>query len=173
MKIAKEIKDLIKLVDHQNISITIGNFDGVHLGHQSFLSEIKSISDEKNAKFVVITFIPHPNQALKGMSGFLINTYEERRALLEKAGVDFLLEVDFTRDFSSLTPLQFVENYIGKSVTEFISDAGLLDKDDFIESVIDSDGWGTLLNSYDGTEEEERVNGVSYYIFFDDTFNGF
>lgn len=68
---------------------------------------------------------------------------------------------------------QFVENYIGKSVTEFISDAGLLDKDDFIESVIDSDGWGTLLNSYDGTEEEERVNGVSYHIFFDDTFNGF
>jgi DNA repair exonuclease SbcCD ATPase subunit len=68
---------------------------------------------------------------------------------------------------------QFVENYIGKSVTEFIYDAGLLDKDDFIESVIDSDGWGTLLNSYDGTEEEERVNGVSYHIFFDDTFNGF
>lgn len=68
---------------------------------------------------------------------------------------------------------QFAENYIGKSVTEFISDAGLIDKDDFIESVIDSDGWGALLNSYDGTEEEERVNGESYYIFSDDTFNGF
>ena len=68
---------------------------------------------------------------------------------------------------------QFAENYIGKTVTEFISDAGLIDKDDFIESVIDSDGWGALLNSYDGTEEEERVNGESYYIFSDDTFNGF
>ena len=64
------------------------------------------------------------------------------------------------------------ENNITSQINQF-SDAGLIDKDDFIESVIDSDGWGALLNSYDGTEEEERVNGESYYIFSDDTFNGF
>lgn len=68
---------------------------------------------------------------------------------------------------------QFAENFVGKSVTEFISDAGLIDRDAFIESVIDSDGWGALLNTYDGTEDEEQVNNVSYYIFFDDTFHGF
>lgn len=67
----------------------------------------------------------------------------------------------------------FAENYIGKSVEEFISDAGLIDREGFIESVVDSDGWGTILNNYDGTEDEEQVNNTSYYIFFDDRFHGF
>jgi riboflavin kinase/FMN adenylyltransferase len=112
MIVVKEIDELIKLVGDHKVNITIGNFDGVHLGHRDFLHEIKKASEKENAKFVVITFIPHPNQALKGQFGFLINTYEDRRGLLEKEGIDFLLEVDFTRDFSSLTPLQFVETYI-------------------------------------------------------------
>jgi riboflavin kinase/FMN adenylyltransferase len=112
MIVTKEVLELKKLIANQKVNITIGNFDGVHLGHQDFLNSIKKTSLNEDAKFIVITFIPHPAQALKGLSGFLINTYEERRTLLDKAGVDYLLEVDFTRDFSSLTPMQFVDTYI-------------------------------------------------------------
>lgn len=112
MIIAKEINDLKELIGVSKVNITIGNFDGVHLGHHEFLNEIKNATLNIEGKFIVITFIPHPAQALKGQSGFLINTYEERRELLEKEGVDYLLEVDFTRDFSSLTPENFIENYL-------------------------------------------------------------
>lgn len=112
MIVVKEVNELKNLIQQHKINITIGNFDGVHMGHRDFLGSIKKSSLDSDAKFVVVTFIPHPAQALKGQSGFLINTYEERRELLEKEGVDYLLEVDFTRDFSSLTPEQFVENFI-------------------------------------------------------------
>lgn len=112
MIVVKDIKELKDLIQQHKVNITVGNFDGVHLGHRDFLGSIKKSSLGSDAKFIVITFIPHPAQALKGQSGFLINSYEERRELLEKEGVDFLLEVDFTRDFSSLSPEQFVENFI-------------------------------------------------------------
>lgn len=112
MIVVKDVNELKKLILLHKVNITVGNFDGVHLGHHDFLSGIKKSSTEDDAKFVVITFIPHPAQALKGKTGFLINSYDERRALLEREGVDFLLEVDFTRDFSSLSPEHFVENYI-------------------------------------------------------------
>jgi riboflavin kinase/FMN adenylyltransferase len=113
MIIVKNIEELKKLINTYKVNITIGNFDGVHLGHHDFLKEIKEISNqEENTRFVVITFIPHPAQALKGQSGFLINSFEERRELVGQVGVDYLLEVDFTRDFSSLSPKEFIENYI-------------------------------------------------------------
>jgi riboflavin kinase/FMN adenylyltransferase len=112
MNIVKDVKELQNIVQNHKVCITIGNFDGVHLGHQDFLNQIKKNAEQVDAKFIVITFIPHPAQALKGQSGFLINSYEERRQLLEKQGVDYLLEVDFTRDFSSLKPKEFVDNYI-------------------------------------------------------------
>ena len=112
MIVVKDVNELKNLIQQHTVNITIGNFDGVHLGHRDFLGSIKKSSLASDVKFVVITFIPHPAQALKGQSGFLINTYEERRESLEKEGVDYLLEVDFTRDFSSLSPEQFVENFI-------------------------------------------------------------
>ena len=74
MIVAKDIKELVKLIGHHKVNITIGNFDGIHLGHHDFLQQIKKQSELDNSKFLVITFIPHPTQALKGQSGFLINT---------------------------------------------------------------------------------------------------
>ena len=82
MIVVKEINELKELIHRQKVNITIGNFDGVHLGHHEFLNEINKASKREDAKFVVITFVPHPVQALKGQNGFLINTYEERRELL-------------------------------------------------------------------------------------------
>ena len=112
MIIVKKLEEIKSVYNEKKINVTIGNFDGVHLGHKEFLSEIKKDSIKFNSKFVVVTFVPHPLQILRAQSGFLINTFEERRTLLEACGVDYLLEIDFTRDFSTLSPEDFLTNYI-------------------------------------------------------------
>ena len=112
MIVVKKLEEIKSLYNEKKINVTIGNFDGVHLGHKEFLSEIKKDSIKYYSKFVVVTFVPHPLQILRAHSGFLINTFEERRTLLEACGVDYLLEIDFTRDFSTLSPEDFLSNYI-------------------------------------------------------------
>lgn len=115
MIVVESLNDVVEKYNEKKINVTIGNFDGVHLGHQSFLNEVKKQSLELNAKFVVITFVPHPLQILKSHTGFLINTYEERRELLKEVGVDYLVEINFTRDFSTLNPESFLRDYIFSS----------------------------------------------------------
>lgn len=112
MIVIKQIADLITNYSEDKIDLTIGNFDGVHLGHREFLARINNFCKLKKSKFVVVTFVPHPVQVLKGHSAFLLNTYAERRELLAQCGVDYLLEIDFTRDFSSLSPEDFFKKYI-------------------------------------------------------------
>ncbi|MBC7539828.1 MAG: bifunctional riboflavin kinase/FAD synthetase [Bacteriovorax sp.] len=112
MIVVKKISELKTIYSEEKIQVTIGNFDGVHIGHREFLSRISQDCRQSKCKFVVITFIPHPIQILKAQSGFLINTFIERRELLAQCGVDYLLEVDFTRDFSTLLPEEFLEKYV-------------------------------------------------------------
>lgn len=112
MIVLKKIEDLNKLYSEEKIQVTIGNFDGVHLGHREFLSRIQQDCKLTKSKFVVITFVPHPVKILKAHTGFLINTFIERRELLSQCGVDYLLEIDFTRDFSTLLPEEFLEKYV-------------------------------------------------------------
>lgn len=112
MIILKKIDDLKTLYFEEKIEVTIGNFDGVHLGHREFLSRIHQNCKLTKSKFVVITFIPHPVQILKAHTGFLINTFMERRELLAQCGVDYLLEINFTRDFSTLLPEEFLDKFV-------------------------------------------------------------
>lgn len=112
MIVVKDLKELKETYNEDKIHVTIGNFDGVHRGHREFLSHIKKDSVQDHAKFVVVTFVPHPLQILKAQSGFMLNTYAERRELLSECGVDYLLEINFTRDFSTLSPEQFLEKFI-------------------------------------------------------------
>jgi len=108
------LKDLGTL-KKQNLAVTIGNFDGVHLGHQSFLLKALSSSKSEGLTFVVVTFVPHPIFVLNPRSEFLINSYCERRHLLEQLGVEYLLEIDFTRDVSTMMPQQFLDGFISYS----------------------------------------------------------
>ncbi len=112
MIIVKDLKELKTKFNEDKIHVTIGNFDGVHSGHREFLNQIKKDCIQDHAKFVIVTFIPHPSQILKAQTGFLINTYEERRELLAGVGADYILEIDFTRDFSTLSPEAFLEKHI-------------------------------------------------------------
>jgi riboflavin kinase/FMN adenylyltransferase len=112
MIVIKSINELHEIHNETNAQVTIGNFDGVHRGHREFLSKIKDDCKKSRSKFLVITFVPHPVQILKAQSGFLINTFSERRELLNECGVDYLFEIDFTRDFSTLTPEEFLEKFV-------------------------------------------------------------
>ena len=95
------------------IGLTIGNFDGVHLGHRQLLKKIKLDCENKNLLFVVVTFVPHPQKILHPeKERFLINSYEQRRNLLKELGVDVLVEMKFTRDFSTLKAEEFLEKYL-------------------------------------------------------------
>lgn len=112
MMVVKSIDELLKLEPENRFELTIGNFDGVHRGHREFLATIHRNCQASKSKFLVITFIPHPVQILRAAQSFLINTYSERRELLSQCGVDYLLEIDFTRDFSTLTPQDFFERFV-------------------------------------------------------------
>jgi riboflavin kinase / FMN adenylyltransferase len=114
MKIIHQLRDLENTdASPLPIGLTIGNFDGVHRGHQSLLKKIKSDCLTRGLKFVVATFVPHPQKILQpSKERFLITSYEKRRQLLESLGVDFLIEFTFTRDFSTLPPEEFLKLHL-------------------------------------------------------------
>jgi len=103
-----EISDLIKP------AATIGTFDGVHLGHRMVIQHLNSIAKERNTESLIITFEPHPRIVLnKDVSNLrFINNASEKAKLLEKAGVDHLLILPFTYDFSKITARDFIQNYL-------------------------------------------------------------
>jgi riboflavin kinase/FMN adenylyltransferase len=114
MKILQSLLDIPQTNgSYPEIGLTIGNFDGVHLGHRELLKKIKTECIEKKLLFVVVTFIPHPQKILQPeKERFLINSYDQRRKLLSSLGVDYLVELGFTRDFSTLTPEKFLRDHL-------------------------------------------------------------
>ncbi|MBI3133906.1 MAG: bifunctional riboflavin kinase/FAD synthetase [Bacteroidetes bacterium] len=94
--------------------LTLGTFDGVHLGHQSILNHLMATARQIGGESVVFTFHPHPRVALNpddhGLE--LIQTIEERIEKLEKMGVDHLILFPFTREFSRLSATEFVRNIL-------------------------------------------------------------
>ena len=93
--------------------MTIGTFDGVHIGHQKVLSNLVMNAEKSNASSVLLTFFPHPRMVLQKDSSIkLINTIEERIELLKKTGLDALVIHEFTEDFAEKTALDFVKNVL-------------------------------------------------------------
>ncbi len=109
MQVFKSLKEVPETSDY---GLTIGNFDGVHIGHQKLLKQIKEECRQKGLKLIVVTFVPHPLAILRNEKSFLLNTYEERKVLLRNLGIEFLVELPFTRDFSTLTPANFLDQHI-------------------------------------------------------------
>lgn len=107
MQVHYNLDDLPKF---QNAVITIGTFDGVHLGHQLIISTLITEANKSNGESVIITFHPHPRKVVSSVvTGIrLINTLDERIELLSKTGVDHLVVVPFTEYFAN----QIAEEYI-------------------------------------------------------------
>ncbi|MDR1345306.1 MAG: adenylyltransferase/cytidyltransferase family protein [Bacteroidales bacterium] len=97
----------------QNTVVTVGAFDGVHLGHLRILKEVKKQAAQTGGVSVVLTFDPHPQQVLfPDHKLVLINTIDEKIAFMENAGIDCLIIIPFTLQFSQLSAEQFIQNLI-------------------------------------------------------------
>ncbi|QDO93342.1 bifunctional riboflavin kinase/FAD synthetase [Formosa sediminum] len=93
--------------------VTIGTFDGVHLGHQKILKRLVNTAQDTQLKSVVLTFFPHPRMVLQNDANIkLINTIEERSNILEKTGLDYLCIQKFTKEFSRLPAEDFVKKIL-------------------------------------------------------------
>ncbi|WP_299153230.1 bifunctional riboflavin kinase/FAD synthetase [uncultured Christiangramia sp.] len=93
--------------------VTIGTFDGVHAGHRKIIDRLVNSAHANNLDSVVLTFFPHPRMVLQKESNIkLINTIEERKQLLDQTGIDHLVIHPFTRQFSRLTALEFVRDFL-------------------------------------------------------------
>ena len=100
------------------VVLTIGTFDGVHVGHRAVLDLLKTRAAELNGESVLLTFQPHPRTVLHPEHHHLqlLNTIEERKALLEQAGLDHLIIHPFTEELSRMTPLEYVRELFSEGI---------------------------------------------------------
>ena len=146
MKIYYSIDDFSRL---DSAVVTSGTFDGVHIGHQKILTRLKEISEKSNGETVVITLWPHPRLILKPEDDTLklLNTFEEKAEFLRQQGIQHLLRVPFTKEFSQITSSEFISNILVNTI-----------------------GTKKLVIGYDhrfgknreGSFEELKINGPTY-----------
>ena|SRR5690606_23619966 len=120
MKIYRNLDDFTPL---ENAVVTIGTFDGVHVGHQKILSTLRESAREIGGETVLLTFFPHPRMILhpEDDSLRLISDIEEKVHLLAEAGIDHLIITPFTRDFSNQSPEEYIRDVlVGKIGTKKI-----------------------------------------------------
>jgi riboflavin kinase/FMN adenylyltransferase len=100
----------------RNPVVTTGSFDGVHIGHKTILNRLRNLAEKYDGESVLITFDPHPRKVLypdtAGKELKLINSQEEKLELLKEAGLDNLIIVEFTKEFSKITSEEFVRDYL-------------------------------------------------------------
>lgn len=92
--------------------LTIGNFDGVHIGHQALLNQVIETASRQNMSSVAVTFDPHPLRALKKNGPPLITRKDQKIELIESLGIDRLVLIPFTRAFAEMPPEAFVQDIL-------------------------------------------------------------
>ena len=93
--------------------ITVGTFDGIHIGHKEIINELCLISKKKKLKSIILSFSPHPKIVLNNSSDImLINSMDEKVDILNKYNLDYFLIKEFTIEFSRLTALEFVRDIL-------------------------------------------------------------
>ncbi|MCX6163946.1 MAG: bifunctional riboflavin kinase/FAD synthetase [Ignavibacteriae bacterium] len=108
------IKEGEKTCYNINSVVTVGTFDGIHLGHKKIISDLIAIKNEKNLRSVIVTFDPHPQIILKNKHKEikLLSTTEEKLQEFEKLGIDLVYIINFTKEFSEINAEDFYKNYL-------------------------------------------------------------
>ncbi|HIA05002.1 MAG TPA: bifunctional riboflavin kinase/FAD synthetase [Myxococcales bacterium] len=97
--------------------VTLGNFDGVHLGHRHLIKRLIALAKERNGVSVLLTFRPHPVKILHPEKApSLIGGYDDKLAILEELGIDWVLEIPFDRDFSEWEAGRFIDELLVDTV---------------------------------------------------------
>ena len=109
----KIVSDIENYKEDRPSLLTIGTFDGVHIGHQKIIKDLVKVAKKNNLCSIVLTFFPHPRMVLQKDSDLkMIDTLEEKQQFLEKMGVDVLIVHPFSRAFSRLTALEFTRDLL-------------------------------------------------------------
>lgn len=107
------IHNISKYNEQKPIAITIGTFDGVHIGHRKILEKVINHAKTSDLRSAVLTFFPHPRMVLqKDVDIKLLNTLDEKISILEEMGLDLLVVHPFTKDFSRLSATEFVRDIL-------------------------------------------------------------
>ncbi|MDQ3392833.1 MAG: bifunctional riboflavin kinase/FAD synthetase [Bacteroidota bacterium] len=111
MKIYQGVEDFQKL---DFAVVTSGTFDGVHVGHQTILTKLKEMAQKLGGETVLITFWPHPRFVLNpdDESIKLLTTFEEKTNFLKKVGIDHLVSIPFTKNFSQMSSEDFIKEIL-------------------------------------------------------------
>jgi riboflavin kinase/FMN adenylyltransferase len=111
MVIFRSISEIREKLRHP--AVTIGNFDGVHLGHREIFRRVRELARAADGVSVVVTFVPHPLKVVApGIGVKLITSPKEKESLIEASGIDFLLEIPFDAAFASISASDFVEQVL-------------------------------------------------------------
>lgn len=115
MKIYYSVDDFNPI---KNAVVTSGTFDGVHVGHQKILNRLKEMASVNGGETVVITFWPHPRYVLKpgATPHLLLNTFEEKADLIKQQGIQHLLRIPFTKEFSQMTSQDFIDDILVRKI---------------------------------------------------------
>ena len=115
MKVYNHIDEFKQI---KNAVVTIGAFDGVHIGHQKIISRLQEVAHQKGGETVILTFFPHPRMILHpdDLNIKLISTMDEKAERLANLGIDHLIITPFTRDFSNLSPQEYIREILVKKI---------------------------------------------------------
>jgi riboflavin kinase/FMN adenylyltransferase len=115
MEIIKGIENLKR--PFRNPVVTLGNFDGVHLGHQKIFKRIKEEASKIDGEGVVITFEPHPLKVLAPEKFLpLLTPFRKKMMLIERSGIETVLCIEFSLAFSEISPFEFIKNNLVEKV---------------------------------------------------------
>lgn len=111
MEIYQNIKDFTK---SSYAVVTVGTFDGLHLGHQKIIRRMKELARENNGETILVTFDPHPRLVVNSNSYDIkfINTQKRKFELLDQLGIDHLIIIPFTKDFAKTSSKDFIKEYL-------------------------------------------------------------
>ena len=107
-------RDIDQLPPFRNAVVTIGTFDGVHMGHRQIIEKLKVEAKSKEGETVIITFHPHPRKVVSStiLGIRLINTLDEKLMLLEQHGIDHVVVVPFTEAFANQSADEYIKNFL-------------------------------------------------------------
>lgn len=109
MKIFYNLSEVVK---DKNTVLTLGTFDGIHVGHQKIIDKVVKNAIEKKSRSFLITFDPHPRIVLSKDKIKLLTSFKEKIEIIKSLGIENLLVIKFTETFSQLSSEEFVEKYI-------------------------------------------------------------
>ena len=115
LKVYNKIEDFKQV---KNLVTTVGTFDGVHVGHQEIIGKLKEVAKQTDGETLLLTFFPHPRMVLfpDDDSLKLINTLNEKIELLASFGLDHLLILPFSAEFSRITPTEYIRDLLIRDI---------------------------------------------------------